>query len=188
VTQGYVSRKPGLKEARFRNNGDRWIREAELANMLGIDSPRVFRRRIERYRSYLERFGRLRMRDTVVTTKGSPRGLEIRTVSEYVLNERQALFMIVKSDTKLAAEVLMRLLGASRELRGMAAVMDRKLARIGDEAWGSRKSSLPFVADALEDRWARPHRFNWPECAYCASAIEAGSEFCSNCGMPIPKK
>lgn len=82
--------------------------DTELAERLGYAEPRAIRKLIKRL-AVNQNFGQIRMRDTVsrIQKKGQSNigGYEERIVQEYLLTERQALKVVVKSGTPRAEEL-----------------------------------------------------------------------------------
>jgi len=86
-------------------DGEERIRDTDLAERIGYERPRKIRETIERNRAEIERYGKIRSRPTV--GRGLFRGNQAteQEVTEFWLNEGQALAVCALSRTERAADV-----------------------------------------------------------------------------------
>ncbi|MEW9272409.1 phage antirepressor KilAC domain-containing protein [Gluconobacter oxydans] len=80
------------------HDGELRILDTDLATRLGFDRPRDIRKLIKRYEAELGRMGRC----ATVARRPESGG---HTVTEYYLNEEQALFITAKSETAAATKI-----------------------------------------------------------------------------------
>jgi hypothetical protein len=99
------------------------VRDVELAERLGISQARDIRKLIERNREELEGYGEICMRATVTRIEKPSRGVEERVVTEFWLNEGQALCLGAMSRAQRAPEVRRQLIAVYQKARRQVPMM-----------------------------------------------------------------
>ena len=95
---------PQLNIVTVEGQNEPLVVDTELAERLGFSQPRMIRKLIKRLAAN-QNFGQIHSRDTVSRQLTNGGGEREYTVQEYLLTERQALKVVVKSGTPRAEEL-----------------------------------------------------------------------------------